>query len=418
MPWEIYFTFVAVLWLSGYTNARVELDRSWGLTWNAKKTNSNIIFDKEPIDTVAGSGDWMLHASDDEDLVESGSGSGSGMGEISPDASLEKATATTMTAATTTTTTTTTIATTSRPLTACEKLRQASQQLSNMYVPRCLPNGEFDSLQCQGQPGIGDCWCSDLEGHEIPGSLKEAPDVPACDSGHNLHLCVHQLVQHVRSKILGSFRPRCTNDGQFDRIQCHGSMCFCVDEDTGSRMTGSEVHIPDIPRCDDDTADIIIPELTTDTSLLDTKDKTEGSIYIDETEKPKIIVTEVNSETIDIDPDIGGPIDKDKKLDQTKPTYKEENVSGPDKEKKSDHKSDHEGHHGDKMEKAGEIMTQPGILAGVIGGSVVLLLCVVLLVMFIVYRMRKKDEGSYPLDEPRKAPNYNYVRAPEKEFYA
>lgn len=55
---------------------------------------------------------------------------------------------------------------------------------------------------------------------------------------------------------------------------------------------------------------------------------------------------------------------------------------------------------------------------GIIGGSIVLLLCVVLLVMFIVYRMRKKDEGSYPLDEPRKAPNYNYVRAPEKEFYA
>lgn len=55
---------------------------------------------------------------------------------------------------------------------------------------------------------------------------------------------------------------------------------------------------------------------------------------------------------------------------------------------------------------------------GIIGGSVVLLLCVVLLVMFVVYRMRKKDEGSYPLDEPRKTPNYNYVRAPEKEFYA
>jgi len=45
---------------------------------------------------------------------------------------------------------------------------------------------------------------------------------------------------------------------------------------------------------------------------------------------------------------------------------------------------------------------QPGILAAVIGGAVVGLLCAILLVMFIVYRMRKKDEGSYILDEPKR----------------
>merc|ERR1712179_805449 len=50
---------------------------------------------------------------------------------------------------------------------------------------------------------------------------------------------------------------------------------------------------------------------------------------------------------------------------------------------------------------------QPGILAAVIGGAVVGLLCAILLVMFIVYRMRKKDEGSYALDEPKRSPNVN-----------
>ena len=75
--------------------------------------------------------------------------------------------------------------------------------------------------------------------------------------------------------------------------------------------------------------------------------------------------------------------------------------------------------HKDRVEKASEILTQPGILAGIIGGAVVLLLCLVLLIMFVVYRMRKKDEGSYPLDEPRRGPpNYSYVRAPDKEYYA
>merc|ERR1712223_841313 len=43
---------------------------------------------------------------------------------------------------------------------------------------------------------------------------------------------------------------------------------------------------------------------------------------------------------------------------------------------------------------------QPGTMAAVIGGAVVGLLCAILCVMFVVYRMRKKDEGSYALDEP------------------
>jgi syndecan 2 len=64
---------------------------------------------------------------------------------------------------------------------------------------------------------------------------------------------------------------------------------------------------------------------------------------------------------------------------------------------------------------------QPGILAAVIGGAVVGLLCAILLVMFIVYRMRKKDEGSYILDEPTKRTlgrGNAYTKTPNKEFYA
>ena len=47
------------------------------------------------------------------------------------------------------------------------------------------------------------------------------------------------------------------------------------------------------------------------------------------------------------------------------------------------------------------------------------LLCAILLVMFIVYRMRKKDEGSYVLDEPKvRSPSNPYARGANKEFYA
>ena len=34
-------------------------------------------------------------------------------------------------------------------------------------------------------------------------------------------------------------------------------------------------------------------------------------------------------------------------------------------------------------------------------------------------RMRKKDEGSYALDEPRRSPNVHlYSKAPSREFFA
>jgi len=58
---------------------------------------------------------------------------------------------------------------------------------------------------------------------------------------------------------------------------------------------------------------------------------------------------------------------------------------------------------------------QPGILAAVIGGAVVGLLCAILLVMFIVYRMRKKDEGSYILDEPKRV---QHSKRAKGEIYA
>ncbi|GAV05709.1 hypothetical protein RvY_15799-2 [Ramazzottius varieornatus] len=66
------------------------------------------------------------------------------------------------------------------------------------------------------------------------------------------------------------------------------------------------------------------------------------------------------------------------------------------------------------------LLAQPAMLAAVIGGAVVGLLCAILLVMYLLYRMRKKDEGSYALDEPQKRPG-GYMRAPtnsSKEYYA
>ncbi|XP_006005106.1 syndecan-2 [Latimeria chalumnae] len=57
------------------------------------------------------------------------------------------------------------------------------------------------------------------------------------------------------------------------------------------------------------------------------------------------------------------------------------------------------------------------VLAAVIAGGVIGFLFAIFLILLLVYRMRKKDEGSYALGE-RKPSSAAYQKAPTKEFYA
>jgi len=50
--------------------------------------------------------------------------------------------------------------------------------------------------------------------------------------------------------------------------------------------------------------------------------------------------------------------------------------------------------------------------------AVVGLVLAVTIVMFVVYRMRKKDEGSYALDEPKTSPTIGYTKTHDREFFA
>ncbi|VUZ56739.1 unnamed protein product [Hymenolepis diminuta] len=67
-----------------------------------------------------------------------------------------------------------------------------------------------------------------------------------------------------------------------------------------------------------------------------------------------------------------------------------------------------------------EVLNQPGVIAAIVGSTIAGLLLLILLILFCVYRLRKKDEGSYSLEEPQKGATTPgaYVRAPSREFYA
>ncbi|NXC81381.1 SDC1 protein, partial [Cercotrichas coryphoeus] len=71
-----------------------------------------------------------------------------------------------------------------------------------------------------------------------------------------------------------------------------------------------------------------------------------------------------------------------------------------------------------KAAGASGIMDRKEVLGGVIAGGLVGLVFAVFLVAFMLYRMKKKDEGSYSLDEPKQS-NGGYQKPhKQEEFYA
>ncbi|KAK3757064.1 hypothetical protein RRG08_012093 [Elysia crispata] len=387
---------------------------------------ADIQFDQDPPFVFSGDGKFLT--SDDEDYGVSGSGSGSGLGMYDQDLEVDDVyKGHSKMYATTTTTSTTTTPVITRETSACERQRVEAQVRLTNYVPKCNENGDFEALQCNGHPGTADCFCVDLHGKPIPGTHMERPNFPSCEEGYNLPNCTHQMVKSAR--LFGQQRPRCTAEGLYMRIQCSGSICSCVDPYSGQKISGTETHLPDKPKCGDGMDDRHL-ERTTRPLRPDLKIPYGRPSYPDSSDEDVDFVEDDNG-TIDVDQN--GELDSTSEDDgDDSDDYLPDNkFAGLDTDERDDPDSSDEDNVGkggnqdssygqkDRVEKASEILTQPGILAGMIGGAVVLLLCLVLLIMFVVYRMRKKDEGSYPLDEPRRGPpNYSYVRAPDKEYYA
>ncbi|XP_055995539.1 uncharacterized protein LOC125646044 isoform X2 [Ostrea edulis] len=192
---------------------------------------------------------------DDEDLGDDFSGELSGSGHITTKFHLDLST----------------VLTTTRSLTACEQLRLSTENTtSDVYRPKCTINGEYESLQCHQRMFNKECWCVDRSGDEITGSKMMQPNVPDCISGKGLKPCVFQLLKKKQG-LLGVYHPRCTIDGEFEKIQCHGSACWCVDE-VGVERQDTRVYQPEVPNCSEHTKKttselITPPSITVDTTM-------------------------------------------------------------------------------------------------------------------------------------------------------
>lgn len=287
-------------------------------------------------------------------------------------------------------------------LTPCLRQHKEHKASGNIYVPHCTKKGEYHKRQCTNYA----CWCVDPNGLIIKGTNRsESDEKPDCENGSNLGLCLKSLLKHSTG-LLGSFRPKCSESGDYKAIQCHESKCWCVDKQ-GTEVESTKVNLPQIPICvETNPIPSTVPSTssttttTTATTTKDTTTTTTEATTSSTTSTTTIKLTSTKRNEFHLK-NPGYDIN-DVSVSSVNEVTNSGNLAGSDQS---------------KSDNATPVTREPGIMAAIIAGAVVGLFVSILLAMFVVYRMRKKDEGSYPLDEPCKN-NYTYTKAPDKEFYA
>ncbi|XP_048580501.1 thyroglobulin isoform X2 [Nematostella vectensis] len=140
------------------------------------------------------------------------------------------------------------------PLSRCHQTRQSifsaieHAQSAPLFIPTCRDDGSFADVQCHGL--TGNCWCVDMNGIEIPGSVTRGHR-PDCKKAAQTTSC-----QRQRTAALGltgrpnsaRYLPQCKPTGRYEEVQCHTGtgLCWCVDE-RGQEITRTRTW--GYPRC-------------------------------------------------------------------------------------------------------------------------------------------------------------------------
>lgn len=296
-------------------------------------------------------------------------------------------------------------------LTPCLRQHKMHKESGNIYVPHCTKKGGYHRLQCTKHF----CWCVDPNGVDIKGTnTSKSEEKPDCEHGSNMSPCIKSLLKHS-SGLLGSFRPLCSESGDYKSIQCHESKCWCVDKQ-GIEVENTRVNLPQMPTCVETTP---IPSFTVRITRPKTTMAAATTTTTQSTPTTTTTTTAPSTTTKSTTTSRATTTTATNKDFLPKnPGYDINGVSVPSlNEVTNSETTNLSGSEQSQSDNATPVTREPGIMAAIIAGAVVGLFVSILLAMFVVYRMRKKDEGSYPLDEPTKN-NYTYTKAPDKEFYA
>ncbi|XP_053089784.1 thyroglobulin isoform X2 [Pangasianodon hypophthalmus] len=124
----------------------------------------------------------------------------------------------------------------------CEQLRAVGAAQQQDYIPQCSEDGRYRHVQCNH---LGECWCVNGDGSEIPGSRQNTSVV------HCLRSCQLQRQRALLSQD-NDLVPQCMESGEYQPVQCDGALgqCWCVDlegmEIYGTRQNGRPSKCPGV----------------------------------------------------------------------------------------------------------------------------------------------------------------------------
>ncbi|KAF0297647.1 Thyroglobulin [Amphibalanus amphitrite] len=122
-----------------------------------------------------------------------------------------------------------------------EQLQTASARpLLGLELPQCDRSGHYEPRQCTGS----ECYCVDAEGTRLSGYQGGR------QHQHQMHCVCARLKEETRALGLVGTSTNCDSLGNFERRQCRGSQCFCVDPHTGGQVSAQSVHIAQLSALD------------------------------------------------------------------------------------------------------------------------------------------------------------------------
>jgi len=121
-------------------------------------------------------------------------------------------------------------------LSPCQRASKAASK-PGAFKPKCNADGTYAKIQCQASTGY--CWCSNIFGARIGGTLARGK--PACASAKGYPTsCEMRLNYASRSKAKHVSKPNCNADGSYAKIQCNKyyGYCYCSTK-TGAEISGT-----------------------------------------------------------------------------------------------------------------------------------------------------------------------------------
>lgn len=93
------------------------------------------------------------------------------------------------------------------------------------FVPECDRHGNFKAVQCEGEGETERCYCFDEDGQRIFGAQFRS-------HAANMTCTCSRLIDRFEKEGI-SHTVHCSDDGNFERLQCDSGICWCANAKTG-----------------------------------------------------------------------------------------------------------------------------------------------------------------------------------------